>query len=139
MACDGLAGDASLSGHHPSTDKRGCDGVQGCRVDREEDHREEDHREEDHREEDHREEVHREEEDDGKEVDGEEDHRGEVDREEEDDGKEDERVYDDGEAAGCRLELVAAGHVIPVSCTRRVLELVVLEPRPRHERTDLPS
>ena len=96
MACDGLAGDASLSGDHPSNDKRGCDVVQGCRVDCEEDHREE--------------------------VDGEEDHR-----EEEDDGKEDDRVYDGGEEAGCRLELVAEEHVIPVSCTRRVLELVVLE------------
>ena len=46
VAGDGLAGDASLSGDHPSKDRRGCDVVEGCRVDREEDHREEDHREE---------------------------------------------------------------------------------------------
>ncbi|MEC7591534.1 MAG: hypothetical protein VX842_06775 [Actinomycetota bacterium] len=80
MAGDGFAGDASLGGDHSSNDKRGCDVVQGCRVDCEEDDREE------------------------------------VDR-----------VYDGGEEAGCRLELVAAGRVIPVSCTRRVLELVILE------------
>ena len=90
MAGDGFAGDASLSGDHSSNDKRGCDVVQGCRVDCEEDDREE--------------------------VDGKEDDR------EEDDGEE-----VDGEEVGCRLELVAAGRVIPVSCTRRVLELLVLE------------
>ena len=109
MACDGLAGDASLSGDHPSNDKRGCDVVQGCRVDCEEVDGKEDHREEVDGKEDHREEE---------EVD-----REEVDREEEDD----DRVYDGGEEAGCRLELVAEGRVIPVSCTRRILELVVLE------------
>ena len=120
MARDGLAGDASLSGDHPSNDKRGCDVVQGCRVDRKEDDGKEDHRKEDDGKEDHREEVDREE-----------DHREEVDREEVDreevDREEDDRVYDGGEEAGCRLELVAAGRVIPVSCTRRVLELLVLE------------
>ena len=98
MACDGLAGDAGLSGDHPSNDKRGCDVVQGCRVDREEVDGKEDHREEVDGKEDHREEVDREEVD-----------REEVDREEE----EDDRVYDGGEEAGCRLELV-------------VLELLVL-------------
>ena len=92
VAGDGLAGDASLSGDHPSNDKRGCDVVQGCRVDREEDHREEVDREEDHREEDHREEDHREEVD-GEEVDGEEVDGQKVDSEE----------------AGCRFEPVAEG------------------------------
>ena len=82
MAGDGLAGDASLSGDHPSKDRRGCDVVEGCRVDREEDHREEDHREE----------V------DGEEVDGE-----EVDGEEVDGRKV------DSEEAGCRFEPVAEG------------------------------
>ena len=110
MAGDGFAGDASLSGDHSSNDKRGCDVVQGCRVDCEEDDREE---------------V------DGKDVDGQEDDREEVDGKE-DDREEDDREEDDGEEVdgeevGCRLELVAAGRVIPVSCTRRVLELVVLE------------
>ncbi|MEC7101659.1 MAG: hypothetical protein VXW73_01285 [Actinomycetota bacterium] len=108
MAGDGFAGDASLSGDHSSNDKRGCDVVQGCRVDCEEDDREEvDGKEDDG------EEV------DGKEVDGEEVVGEEVD------GEEGEEV--DGEEVGCRLELVAAGRVIPVSCTRRVLELVILE------------
>ena len=92
VAGDGLAGDASLSGDHPSNHKRGCDVVQGCRVDREEDHREEVDREEDHREEDHREEDHREEVD-GEEVDGEEVDGQKVDSEE----------------AGCRFEPVAEG------------------------------
>ena len=87
VAGDGLAGDASLSGDHPSKDRRGCDVVEGCRVDREEDHRGEDHREEDHREE----------------GDGEEDHR------EEGDGEEGDGQKVDSEEAGCRFEPVAEG------------------------------
>ena len=87
MAGDGLAGDASLSGDHPSNPKRGCDVVQGCRVDREEDDRQKD---------------------DSEEVDSEKDNR------EEDDGKEDSREEDHGEkvgrqAAGCRFEPVIEG------------------------------
>ncbi|MEE3089250.1 MAG: hypothetical protein VX327_06170 [Actinomycetota bacterium] len=100
MAGDGFAGDASLSGDHSSNDKRGCDVVQGCRVDCEEDDRKKDDRKKDDRKEDDR---------------------------EEDDREEDDREEVDGEEVGCRLELVAAGRVIPVSCTRRVLELVILE------------
>ena len=82
MAGDGLAGDGSLSGDHPSNPKRGCDVVQGCRVDREEADREEEH---------------------GKEVDREEEHGKEVDREEEH-GEEVDR-----QAAGCRFEPVVEG------------------------------
>ena len=97
MAGDGLAGDASLSGDHPSNPKRGCDVVQGCRVDREEDDRQKDDSEE----------V------DSEEVDSEEDD-GKEDNREEDDGKEDNREEDHGEkvdrqAAGCRFEPVAEG------------------------------
>ena len=80
VAGDGLAGDASLSGDHPSNDNgdnSGRDVVQGCRVDREEDVGEEDDRQDDSREKD----------------DGKEDHREEVDREE----------------AGCRVEPVIEG------------------------------
>jgi hypothetical protein len=124
MAGDGLAGDANLRGDHPSNDKRGCDVVQGCRVDRTEDHRKEDDREDDSRKEDHGKEVDREE-DHRQEDDGQEDDGQEVDREEVD-GEEVERVHSGGEEAGCRLELVAEGRVIPVECTRRVLELLVL-------------
>ncbi|MEC8445008.1 MAG: hypothetical protein VXZ03_01855, partial [Actinomycetota bacterium] len=76
MAGDGFAGDASLSGDHSSNDKRGCDVVQGCRVNCEEDDRKEDDRKEDDREEvDGKE-------DDGEEVDGEEVDGEEVDGEE---------------------------------------------------------
>ena len=97
MAGDGLAGDASLSGDHPSNPKRGCDVVQGCRVDREEDDRQKD---------------------DSEEVDSEKDNRKEDNRKEdnreEDDGKEDNREEDHGEkvgrqAAGCRFEPVIEG------------------------------
>ena len=92
MAGDGLAGDASLSGDHPSNPKRGCDVVQGCRVDREEDDRHKD---------------------DSEEVDSEKDNSKEDNREE-DDGKEDNREEDHGEkvgrqAAGCRFKPVAEG------------------------------
>ena len=92
MAGNGLAGDASLSGDHPSNPKRGCDVVQGCRVDREEDDRHKD---------------------DSEEVDSEKDNSKEDNREE-DDGKEDNREEDHGEkvdrqAAGCRFEPVAEG------------------------------
>ena len=92
MAGDGLAGDASLSGDHPSNPKRGCDVVQGCRVDREEDDRHKD---------------------DSEEVDSEKDNSKEDNREE-DDGKEDNREEDHGEKvdreeAGCRFEPVAEG------------------------------
>ena len=90
MAGNGLAGDASLNGDHPSNPKRGCDVVQGCRVDREEVDREEDHCEKVDRKEDHCEKVDREEEH-GKEVDREEDRCEEVDR----------------QTAGCRFEAVA--------------------------------
>ena len=63
MAGNGLAGEASLNGDHPSNPKRGCDVVQGCRVDRKEVDRKEDHcekvdREEEHGKEDNREEGH---------------------------------------------------------------------------------
>ena len=77
VAGDGLAGDASLSGDHPSNDKRGCDGVQGCRVDREEVDREKDDGEEDDRQDNSRKK------DDREKVDREEAER------ERDDGKED--------------------------------------------------
>lgn len=92
MAGNGLAGDASLSGDHPSNPKRGCDVVQGCRVDREEDDRHKD---------------------DSEEVDSEKDNSKEDNREE-DDGKEDNREEDHGEKvdreeAGCRFEPVAEG------------------------------
>ena len=91
MAGDGLARDASLSGDRPSNDKHGGDVVQGCRVDREEDHREKVDREEEH----------------GQKVDREKDHDKEVDSEE-DDREEDDREEDHGEevnrqAAGCRF------------------------------------
>ena len=102
VAGDGLAGDASLSGDHPSKDRRGCDVVEGCRVDRKEDHREEDHREEDHREEVDREEDHREEDH------REEDHREEVNGEKVD-GEEFDGQKVDSEEAGCRFEPVAEG------------------------------
>ena len=92
MAGDGFAGDASLSGDHPSNPKRGCDVVQGCRVDREEVDREEDHCEKVDREEEH-----------GKEVDREEEHGKEVDREE------DRCEKVDRQTAGCRFEPVAEG------------------------------
>lgn len=92
MAGDGLAGDGSLSGDHPSNPKRGCDVVQGCRVDREEADREEDLCEKVDREEEH-----------GKEVDREEDHGEKVVREEEH-GEEVDR-----QAAGCRFEPVVEG------------------------------
>ena len=95
VAGDGLAGDASLSGDHPSNDNgdnSGRDVVQGCRVDREEDVGEEDVGEEDDREED----V------------GEEDDRQDDSREK-DDGKEDHREEVDREEAGCRVEPVIEG------------------------------
>jgi hypothetical protein len=97
MAGDGLASDASVSGDHPSNPKRGCDVVQGCRVDREEDDRQKDDSEEDDSEKDN-----------SKEDNSKEDNR------EEDDGKEDNREEDHGEkvgrqAAGCRFEPVAEG------------------------------
>ena len=92
MAGDGFAGDASPSGDHPSNPKRGCDVVQGCRVDREEVDREEDHCEKVDREEEH-----------GKEVDREEEHGKEVDREE------DRCEKVDRQTAGCRFEPVAEG------------------------------
>ena len=107
VAGDGLAGDASLSGDHPSNHKRGCDVVQGCRVDREEDNREEVDREEDHREEVDREEDHREE-DHREEDHREEDHREEVDGEKVD-GEEFDGQKVDSEEAGCRFEPVAEG------------------------------
>ncbi len=97
MAGDGFAGDASLSGDHPSNPKRGCDVVQGCRVDREEVDREEEHCEKVDREEEH-----------GKEVDREEEHGKEVDREEVD-REEDNCQEVDRQAAGCRCEPVAEG------------------------------
>ena len=97
MAGNGLAGDASLNGDHPSNPKRGCDVVQGCRVDRKEVDRKEDHYEKVDREEEHRKEVDREQElgkeDNCEEVDREEDNCQEVDR----------------QAAGCRCEPVAEG------------------------------
>ena len=95
MAGDGFAGDASLSGDHSSNDKRGCDVVQGCRVDCEEDDREEVDGKEVDREEDDGKEVDGKE-DDGKEVDGKEDGDKEDDREE-DDREEDDREEVDGE------------------------------------------
>jgi len=102
MAGDGLAGDGSLSGDHPSNPKRGCDVVQGCRVDREEADREEDLCEKVDREEEHGKEVDREE-DHGEKVDREEDHGEKVVREEEH-GEEVDR-----QAAGCRFEPVVEG------------------------------
>ena len=97
MAGDGLAGDASLSGDHPGRPKRGCDVVQGCRVDREELDSEKDNSEEVDSEKDNREEDH------GEEVDREEEHGKEVDREE------DRCEKVDRQAAGCRCEPVAEG------------------------------
>ena len=87
VAGNGLAGDASLNGDHPSNPKRGCDVVQGCRVDRKEVDRKEVDRKEDHCEKVDREEEH------GKEVDREEDRCEKVDR----------------QTAGCRFEVVTEG------------------------------
>ena len=97
MAGDGLAGDASLSGDHPSNPKRGCDFVHGCRVDCEEDDRQKDDSEEVDSEKDNRKE------DNSKEDNREEDNR------EEDDGEEDHGEKVDRQAAGCRFEPVAEG------------------------------
>jgi len=97
MAGDGLAGDGSLSGDHPSNPKRGCDVVQGCRVDREEDDRQKDDSEEVDSEKDNSKE------DNSKEDNREEDHGEKVVREEEH-GEEVDR-----QAAGCRFEPVVEG------------------------------
>ena len=97
MAGNGLAGEASLNGDHPSNDKHGCDVVQGCRVHREGDDRQKDDGEEEH----------------GKEVDREEEH-GKEDNREEEHGKEDNREEGHGEKvdrkeAGWRIEPVVEG------------------------------
>ena len=112
MAGDGFTDDADPRAHYPTSEKRGCDAIQGSCVDYEEDHNIHDSGEEGDREEDSRLEVDREE-DSRQEVDREEDSRQEVDREEVD-GEEDHRIRGSGEEAGCRLELVAEGRVAPV-------------------------
>ena len=112
MAGDGFTDDADPRAHYPTSEKRGCDAIQGSCVDYEEDHNIHDSGEEGDREEDSRLEVDREE-NSGEEVDREEDSRQEVDREE-DSRQEVDREEVDGEEAGCRLELVTEGRVAPV-------------------------
>ncbi len=81
----------------PATTSTGCDVVQGCRVDREEDDREEDHCEKVDREEEH-----------GQEVDREEDNREEDDREE-DDREEDRPRKSRPPSSRLQIEPVAEG------------------------------